>query len=274
MKETPWQDIFTAERWRKLVEEYQKGSKKGVEKGPLRQIGVSLGIACPVPTELRGITQQLESYSLLEKTSAKHLPARIQLLRAIAMQGEAWRTKHSLPEKLKDRSTFDYDVVKLVRRATRKANYLAKLKEHVDAGDLGFAGSRRTLLDYLISKESRHCPGLAGVNSADMMEKVDPWHRGYDLKRIQGNAVPFASGGGSILGFAFAQWQRLTADVPFFLWLEGHGFCTGQWDARSQEQLDTHAGAGNVRQVVYRDDAGGLVDKIMLIGPSCGQLIA
>jgi len=279
MKDTPWQDIYSLPEWNTIVNDYCSRKRDGSAKGPLDPLGSFLRVNRAVPPDLASITQQVRVYSETDKRSTEKLKTRIRILATISMLGQNYLTKYSIPLKpgMKKEArnlSLDYAVAKLVRRATRKADYLRKLCEHLESGDQGFLPGRKTLLDYLASKEARHSPGLLGVNSADMMEKVDPWHRGFDLKRTSDTNVPYLSGGSSVLGFAFYQWQRSESEIPFFVWLEGHGICTGQMDDTAKGWLDNHANAEKVGQVIYREADKEFSPEILMIGAHNGSLWA
>jgi len=278
MKDTPWQDIYSLKEWTDILNEYCSRKRDGSAKGPLDPLGSLLRVNRTVPPELAHITQQIQVYSGTPKASIEKLRPRIQMLVTIGLRGQKYLTNHSIPlkpqMKKEDRNlSMDYAVAKLVRRAERKAEYLRKLCEHLESGDRGFLPGRKTLLDYLASKEARHSPGLLGVNSADMMEKIDPWHRGFDLKRTSDKNIPYIAGGASVLGFAFYQWQRSESEVPFFVWLEGHGICTGQMDDTAKGWLD-NAQSEKVGQVIYREGDKQLSPEILMIGAHNGSLWA
>jgi len=124
-------------------------------------------------------------------------------------------------------ANLDYVIAKLVRRARRKADYIDRLNKLYLADHPGFKEVSK-LLKHIV--EMSKVPGdvnLVGMKRGIIMEKIDPWHRDFEMKFAETSITPAASQK-KLFGMAFDQWIEFGREskLPFFIWAEGHYMCT------------------------------------------------
>jgi len=123
------------------------------------------------------------------------------------------------------RESLDRNMLTLVRRSLRKADYLRRLKQYY-----AYESSTNPLdmIAYLRSpKEDGN--GLVGLSPGVRMEALDPFHRPVELHIKNGVFHDGADLLDDMVGItaAFSAWLRgATAhSAPFFMWLEDHPIC-------------------------------------------------
>jgi len=255
MKEMPWQDIISLAEWRNLLDRFEHGQAASVarKKRWFRR-------TYNLPKHIEVLDRQIEHYHGLAKQSAdmKVQRERAGTLKMIAVQCNSFLTANRIQNKstLKRsmtedkyatyKRTLDYMVEKTRRRALRKADYIEKLVEHVDQHDRGFT-TKRNLFNYLKSKaEVSFTSNFVGLGAHVIMERVDPWHRPIENNIDADRQNPVGKAEGSEISVAFGRWAAAQTDAPFFVWLEGHGICTGTY---ADQNLSEAIANGSIEQL-------------------------
>jgi hypothetical protein len=242
----PWQDLPISD-WIKALEQYKRGKMKSKAKTFGQRVGYIFKCKYPLPRTIRTLDMQIRHYHKTERRSVENLQRRAGALRIIAGLGRSFLAEHDIPDKnvLKQsmeekkykaykKQTLDYAVSKVVRRAERKAEYIEKLKQHIDNADKGFTG-KGCLLQYIRKTSFEPVDNnLVRMGPEVVLEKIDPWHRDYESSFNMETMIIAAPRGSSIFAAAFKQWTYDSEhpDLPFFVWLEGHYICTN--DANPQ----------------------------------------
>jgi len=205
----PWRDIFPADDFRALITEERKRSSSSRStitlKGPRLHF-------------LNKLANQIARYHLLPKCNRDMLVHRRSALLAISREANHWFTTYQasqleakergdhgkFAEKISDYS-LDRNMLTLMRVSVRKAAYLQKLKEYLEAPN-------RTSFFNLEYNSPDPADSLL-VSMKNPQEAADFEHR--DTSEDSFREV-------------FRQWT--VADdrhqFPFFLWMEDHPICT------------------------------------------------
>jgi len=91
----------------------------------------------------------------------------------------------------------------------------------------GFAGVK-ALLKYIVEQsKAPEDANLVGMKRGLIMERIDPWHRDFELDFKETAHCPSATQE-KLYGMAFAQWmgEERNTNFPFFVWAEDHYMCT------------------------------------------------
>jgi len=265
MKEMPWRDIISLSEWRNLLDRFEHGQAASVarKKRWFRR-------TYNLPKHIEVLDRQIEHYHGLAKQSAdmKVQRERAGTLKMIAVQCNSFLTANRIQDKstLKRsmteekyaayRKTLDYMVEKTRRRALRKADYIETLIEHVDQQDRGFT-TKENLFNYLkLKAEVSYTSNFAGMGAHVIMERVDPWHRPIENTIHNDRQNPVGKAEGYEISVAFARWAAAQTDAPFFVWLEGHGICTGAYADQSLANAIANGKIGELSgSVNYRQSA-------------------
>lgn len=240
----PWQDIIGIQAWENVLNTYLQGTMAFGGRQKTRFSWATLKRSRVLPDYMESLTRQIRQYHGIEKRSVDNLPMRAGLLRMIAANCKTFMAKNNIkgknavkanmggagPQYDAYKQSLDYAVSKIGRRAKRKADYIETLREHIANADRGFT-NKQNLFEYLKQKEERAFPGpLVGLASSVVMERVDPWHRpiGAVIKPTRRQPVG-GTANTSEISVAFARWAQAASQAPFFVWLEGHGICTGDY---------------------------------------------
>jgi hypothetical protein len=230
-KDLPWVDIYTEDEWSRFVVQFKKkkiGLKSGSGVKALLE-GVKLGFHQQEHNEfLTLLGQMIKSYHGVEKRKAETLDLRAGMLESIAADSEKYMKKQGIKREDTAKASLGYLLLKLARRARRKAAYIRELKKHCkDAKSKAFKGYN-DLLGYLF--ENRFDDDLASLHAGVRMERLDPWHRVFEMniKRDYYGGIRTENPTGYMDG-ALALWLGSSQhdDTPFFVWLEGNYVCTG-----------------------------------------------
>ncbi|WP_319525610.1 hypothetical protein [uncultured Desulfosarcina sp.] len=253
MKEMPWQDIISLANWRRLTEQFEHGSvASAARKKRWYQKSYTL------PRNIEALDRQIEHYHRLDKRSPDTLKMRAGMLRMIGAQSNSFLVENRIQDKntIKQSSapdeyaaykkSLDYIVEKIGRRALRKAAYIEKLVEHIGQQDLGFT-TKQNLFEYLKSKaEVSFTSNFVGLGAHVVMERVDPWHRPIENNIDADRQNPVGKAEGNEISVAFGRWAAAQTDAPFFVWLEGHGICTGIYEDQGLLEAIDH---GSIQQL-------------------------
>ncbi len=248
MKTMPWQDIFTLAQWNSCLKNYKSGKTQSKAKTRGDRFKRFFTRKYQLPRTIRNLDMQIRHYHKTKKRSIDNLQRRAGALRTIAGLARCFLAEHDIANKnvLKQsmdetaykaykKKTLDYSVSKVARRAERKAEYIEKLMQHLANADKGFASGKQDLLEYIKSKSYEpEDENLIRMGPDVVLEKIDPWHRTYEATFNIEKMTVKAPVGSSIFAAAFKQWIYDTehADLPFFVWLEGHYVCTNTPDQR------------------------------------------
>lgn len=239
----PWRDVYSVPDWQRITQTVFKGT---------------------TDKNIATLTHQIKSYHAVDKEDKQKLDTRISLLKQIHLTALDYLRASELVKK-KPKNTPVDDHVKQVRakeqgprgqipsdespfktktrdgviwvlsrRAGRKIQYLLQLQKyyHDEHGPLVHPTS---LLELLSAPESRE-NGLLGVCNSVLLEKLDPYHRTFDVAITSTTATANADA----ISLAFRDWvgayRGMKTKAPFFLWLESHPLCTaGGRDSFSTE---------------------------------------
>lgn len=225
MKSMPWQDIYPAANWQQFITDYL--AKKITSKSTT--FGDRFHRRRRIDATLAQLTRDITTYHGIEKRSIENLIPRANMLRGIAHTGQTFLNQYRIGEKgsanAAQKGSLDYAVTKLVRKAHRKAEYLDQLHSHVTSPDKGGrAGNKTSLLEYL-NRDKVRAPDLVGMVKDVRLEKLDPWHRPFELE-ISSEFKYYKPD--HLINAVFQLWQwDNTTDLPLFVWMEGHYVCTG-----------------------------------------------
>lgn len=276
-KESPWLDIFPDTAWDLYVTQFSGGEKSFNDHVTIKSLlhSIKLGKRSGHNEFLKEVGNLIRGYHKMPKTDVGTLTVRAALLDQLANKVERYlrdlgiSPENRLPKKHHNSNSTGrvtsstekashhsvaYLLQKLARRARRKAEYIRTLKIHCGKKGPGF-NSPIELIEYLLRDRNR-TDGLLAMRPEVRLEKLDPWHRAFELS-ISPNAnsgkLEFNSSSyNSILGHAFMVWFRSNSGeatfTPFFVWLEGHPCCTGV--LTGMEEFDTPSNS-----VTYQGDA-------------------
>jgi len=256
-KSMPWLDIYPVSIWDEYVQQYKKGKLAFSPGEPVKKKNLldffKLGshVSGYDKTIIDELTKWVKLYHGMDKRDKGQLSSRIQVLKTIytittdylAREKKVTRDSLTSQERKKARDqdyskemnpeyksndSMGYLMDKLARRAKRKAEYIAELKKHLDEGDKGFTGYDN-LLAYI--EKERNTETLVGMQPDVMMERLDPWHRSFEMV-VSGHSRMAKN----FYELAFMRWSasQEANTIPFFLWLEGNFVCTGIDDGSSK----------------------------------------
>ncbi|MEW5774921.1 MAG: hypothetical protein AB1916_15495 [Thermodesulfobacteriota bacterium] len=240
-KDMPWLDIFPTAIWDEFIVQYQKRSIEfGAEaRNPKhkRFLFFKLGRDYQAENDMFASLRNLvDGYHSVRKDAMNTLTLRISLLEQLARKVEGYLANYKDAQRSKvNKGTVVYLLIKLARRARRKAMYLRELRLYCEQKMHGFV-SATELLDYIF-KDRNQQEGLVGLQPGVMLEKADPWHRAFELSlsRSASGAISATGFDQNWLSLAACRWAREPNpdDTPFFIWLEKDFVCTGVHDDRS-----------------------------------------
>jgi len=259
MKNMPWQDIYSLAKWDRIIGYFKKGQMKTSGPSAKKKLGF-FKIKSILPPAIAGIDRKIQEYHRIPKQSIEMLGPRAGALRTIAAMGQTYQTKHAIPEKPqldkkgagnKQRweANMDYAIAKLVRRARRKATYIEQLQSLYGESHPGFAGVK-ALLKYIVEEsKAPEDVNLVGMKRGLIMERIDPWHRDFELD-FKATAHSPTANQEKLYGMAFVQWmgEQRNTSLPFFVWAEGHYMCTEA-----------------MKDDIYRSSSGGTMHLSSLI---------
>jgi hypothetical protein len=288
MKNMPWQDIYSIRKWETIIGYFKKG--KMTTSGPSAK--KSLGffkINVKLPPMIARLDHEVRQYHKLPKQNIPALKARAGALRSIASAGALYMIKHSIPSKpetdrniannkKKWEANMDYAIAKLVRRARRKAGYIEKLNSLYIDGHPGFKGVSDLLKHIVATSKVPEDIDLVGMNRGIIMERIDPWHRDFEMKFADGNNVPMATQE-KVFAMAFTQWIEFgrKSNLPFFIWAEGHYMCTEALDDDTYDMTQGQTGnysalISSRGQVAYKQSDKELSADINMLWAESSQL--
>jgi hypothetical protein len=281
----PWRDIISTAAWEQVVQK----TDSTAHIGRVQSLKAVFDATVDTPKRtLRRLTAMIRQYHSIPKDVYKKLGARIGMLAEIRQVAEQYMFKFEVDsEKAKarvlvtnrvveplERNTFtghynrgnaadqslDRNVLSLVNRSFRKAEYLGKLRDYYAAQ----SQDPNDLVNALKAPQDRGNDST-GLTPGVRMETIDPWHRPFEIE--------FDSSGKLIeceetyeefgINTAFCHWYYTIANhnTPFFLWLEKHPICTADdkhmvWTTTSVLYLDNAqayavAGAAYKLAMVY-----------------------
>ncbi len=306
-KSQPWLDIFPLKDWDEYIVQFKHGDRKFALNSPEGLKGLlnafKLGKRTGHNDILKALRDLVANYHNVRKDSVNTLTLRAALLEQIAQKAEkhlresgmdpeknrdAWRqekakgafTKETVTKyynkalqgytenrEYQDVTPVSYLLAKLVRRARRKAEYIKNLKLHCDQKGKGF-NTPVELIEYIFRNRQRQ-DDLVALTPGVLLERMDPWHRAFELdieKDTLGNLTVGGNSVHSALGLAFYEWytgggknaEIITKNAkeggeltPFFVWLEGYFVCTGVHTARTKSK---DFDAKKVTSVSFRGD--------------------
>ncbi len=244
-KDMPWQDILPLSKWISFLHAYKKmeitsNATTFADRFHRRR---------RIDDDLLLLSSRIRGYHGIPKRSIINLAPRANSLRLIAHTGQSFLNRFRIGEKGSatgaQKGSLDYAVTKLVRRATRKAEYLEQLKVHVESDPR--SRSKRSLIEYLQREKSRP-DDMVGLIRDVRLEKLDPWHRPFESPIMMPGEFRYEMDHSHMFNAVFSLWQRdNTTDVPLFVWMEGHYVCTGVfnedlWGQQTQEWVDDGMG--------------------------------
>jgi hypothetical protein len=251
----PWRDIFSTKAWDEIIQ----GTDSTAHISKFQALKAKFDSKVDTPgRKLRHLAALIQSYHAVPKTLFANLTPRIihldnirqhaedylvnfrvDMAAAKTRVAEVWNNltqKNEIKPAEKSKFTGHYmggdplqqsvdrNVLTLMRRAERKAAYLAELRRHY----VSHSRDPQALLD-LLTKPQRKTADATGLAPGVLMEQVDPWHRPVEVQFKDGKLVEAEEvGEPNGMSAEFAAWYHTIGqhNLPFFLWLEGRPVCT------------------------------------------------
>jgi hypothetical protein len=251
----PWVDIYPTKVWDRFVTQYWKGeigySTAKTTMGGGKLLEFKLGrLFSSDNWFLNKLGNTIKHYHSIPKAKVGTLSTREAQLREIAQLVAGYADEHKLTRKdmqkgeSSSKHSLGYFLLKLGRRAQRKADYIKKLNEyytvynpksgtgkHTHGGTAKGFRNPKELIEYLVRHGEKRSDGLLNLQPDVLLERMDPWHRNFEMSMsISSHGDLNAPKGEDILSHAVSAWLYAVGkkgeDTPLFIWLEGHPLCT------------------------------------------------